>query len=234
MEALAFFQNVTKTYKTGELQVTAVKNVTFSLEQGEICAIMGASGSGKTTILNILGGIDRCSSGTVVVGGRDIAKMGTRELTDYRRRDVGYVFQFYNLMQNLTALENIELATDICKTPLRADQMLAAVGLYDRRNNFPSQLSGGEQQRVAIARALVKKPKLLLCDEPTGALDDKTGVQVLALLQEMSRSFGITLVLVTHNAALVDMANRIITVRNGSIAGMVDNPKPKAAEDLVL
>jgi putative ABC transport system ATP-binding protein len=234
MTALAFFQNVSKTYKTGELQVTAVRNVTFTLEQGEIYAIMGASGSGKTTILNILGGIDRCTSGTVVVNGRDIAKMNNRELTDYRRQDVGYVFQLYNLMQNLTALENVELATDICETPLKAGEMLSAVGLHDRRNNFPSQLSGGEQQRVAIARALVKKPKLLLCDEPTGALDDKTGIQILGLLQETSLSFGITLVLVTHNAAIVEMANRVITVRNGSIVGMVTNPHPKSAEDLAL
>jgi putative ABC transport system ATP-binding protein len=234
MTVLVSFENVSKVYTTGEMPVTAVKNASFTLKQGEVCAIMGASGSGKTTILNILGGIDRCTSGTVMMDGRDITRMSDRELTDYRRKDVGFVFQFYNLMQNLTALENVELATDICQTPFEADQVLAAVGLNKRRNNFPSQLSGGEQQRVAIARALAKKPKLLLCDEPTGALDDKTGVQILTLLQRASRSFGISLVLVTHNAALVDIAHQVITVRNGSIAGIISNPKPRAAEDLVL
>jgi putative ABC transport system ATP-binding protein len=234
MTDLVLFQNVNKTYATGELPVAAVKDVSFGIKQGEICAIIGASGSGKTTILNILGGTDRCSSGDVIVDGKHITRMSDKALTQYRRHDVGYVFQFYNLVQNLTALENVELATDICKTPLEAEQVLAAVGLRERLYNFPSQLSGGEQQRVAIARALAKKPKLLLCDEPTGALDDKTGVQILGLLQRSSISFGITVVLVTHNVALIDIAHRVITVRNGSIKDIHRNPHPKRAEALVL
>jgi putative ABC transport system ATP-binding protein len=234
MTDLALFQNVSKTYTTSELPVAAVKDVSFSIKQGEICAIMGASGSGKTTILNILGGTDRCSSGEVIVDGKHITRMNDKLLTQYRRHDVGYVFQFYNLVQNLTALENVELATDICNSPFKPEQILAAVGLHDRRYNFPSQLSGGEQQRVAIARALAKKPKLLLCDEPTGALDDKTGVQILGLLQRTSISFGITVVLVTHNAALIDIAHRVITVRSGVIKDIRTNPRPKRAETLVL
>jgi putative ABC transport system ATP-binding protein len=234
MTDLVTFSNVNKIYRTGELPVIAVKDASFVIKRGEICTIMGASGSGKTTILNILGGIDRCTSGTVIVGNRDVTKMSNKELTNYRRRDMGYVFQFYNLIANLTALENVELATDICKNPLNPIQVLEAVGLYDRRNNFPSQLSGGEQQRVAIARALVKNPKLLLCDEPTGALDETTGIQILRLLQRTSRSFEVTIVLVTHNAAITEMANRIITVRSGSIDRVLINPHPKSAEQLVL
>jgi putative ABC transport system ATP-binding protein len=234
MTTLVTLTDVTRIYRTSELPVTAVKDVSFSVERGEICAIKGASGSGKTTILNILGGIDRCTSGKVIVDGRNISEMNNRELTDYRRFSVGYVFQFYNLIQNLTARENIELATELSKTKLNAQQMLAAVGLYERRNNFPSQLSGGEQQRIAIARALAKKPKLLLCDEPTGALDDITGRYVLRLLQQASKSLGVTVILVTHNTAIVEMAHRIITVRNGGIERITLNMKPKAAENLVL
>jgi putative ABC transport system ATP-binding protein len=234
MTTLVTFSNVSKIYPMGELSVTAVKEAYFSIERGEICVIMGASGSGKTTILNILGGIDRCSFGAVIVNDRDITKMNNKELTDYRRRDMGYVFQFYNLIANLTALENVELAVDICKNPLSPIQVLEAVGLYDRRNNFPSQLSGGEQQRVAIARALVKNPKLLLCDEPTGALDETTGIQILRLLQRTSRSFGVTVVLVTHNSAIAEMANRVITMRSGSIERITINPNPRPAENLVL
>jgi putative ABC transport system ATP-binding protein len=234
MAILATFSDVTKVYRTGELPVTAVKDASFIIERGEVCVIMGASGSGKTTILNILGGIDRCSSGSVVVDGRTISRMGDRDLTDYRRREVGYVFQFYNLIQNLTALENVELAADICSTPLKAEQVLEAVGLRARRNNFPSQLSGGEQQRVAIARALVKIPKLLLCDEPTGALDDRTGLQILRLLQRVGHSFGVTVVIVTHNAAITDMAHRVVTVRNGGIEHIAVNRNPKPAEELAL
>ncbi|MDR2106371.1 MAG: ABC transporter ATP-binding protein [Coriobacteriales bacterium] len=231
---LVKFTNVTKVYQAGELPVTAVKDASFIVGQGEIGVIMGASGSGKTTVLNIMGGIDRCNSGSVLVNGRDISTLSTQELTDYRRRDVGYVFQFYNLIQNLTALENVELATDICKTPLTANQVLEAVGLHNRRNNFPSQLSGGEQQRVAIARAIVKTPKLLLCDEPTGALDDKTGRQVLRLLQRVNQTFGMTMVIVTHNTAIADMAHRVIMMRNGGIERIFVNRAPKPAEELML
>jgi putative ABC transport system ATP-binding protein len=226
--------NVTKVYKTGGLPVTAIEGASFDVEQGEICAIIGASGSGKTTLLNILGGIDRCSSGAVIVGGRDIARLSEKNLTEYRRREVGYVFQFYNLIANLTALENVELATDIFKGPVKPIDMLDAVGLGNRCGNFPSQLSGGEQQRVAIARALVKMPKLLLCDEPTGALDSKTSIQVLKILQQASRSFGVTVVMVTHNTTIVEMANRIVTIRNNRVERAITNPEPYRAEDLVL
>ncbi|MDR2587095.1 MAG: ABC transporter ATP-binding protein [Coriobacteriales bacterium] len=232
--AIATLQSVTKVYQAEGLPVMAIEGASFSVGQGEICAIIGASGSGKTTLLNIIGGIDRCNSGTVVVDGRDITLLNDKELTEYRRREVGYVFQFYNLIPNLTALENVELASDIFKTPIKAADMLDAVGLGERRGNFPSQLSGGEQQRVAIARALVKMPKLLLCDEPTGALDSKTGVQVLRMLQQASLSFGVTVILVTHNTAIVEMANRIITVRNNRIERIIINPQPYRAEDIVL
>lgn len=214
------FQNVKKTYKTGEVEIHALQNVNFQIEKGEFCVILGASGAGKTTILNILGGMDTLTSGSAVLDGTEISSLNKKELTAYRRYDVGFVFQFYNLVQNLTALENVELAAQICRDPLDAAEVLEQVGLADRMKNFPAQLSGGEQQRVAIARALAKNPKLLLCDEPTGALDYNTGKAVLKLLQDTCRKKGMTVVVITHNSALAAMADRIITVKNGTIADM--------------
>jgi putative ABC transport system ATP-binding protein len=234
MTILATLQNVTKVYQAGELQTAAVKDASFAIERGNVCVIIGSSGSGKTTILNILGGITRCTSGIVAVDGREITAMDDVELTNYRRHEVGYVFQFYNLIQNLTALENVELATELCEDALDPKQVLKAVGLQHRMHNFPSQLSGGEQQRVAIARALAKKPKLLLCDEPTGALDDVTGLQVLRLLQQVSHALDVTVVLVTHNRAIVKMAHQVITMRNGGIANIAVNPSPTEAKHLAL
>jgi putative ABC transport system ATP-binding protein len=234
MTILATLQNVTKVYQAGELKTAAVKDASFAIERGNVCVIIGSSGSGKTTILNILGGITRCTSGIVTVEGREITAMDDVELTNYRRHEVGYVFQFYNLVQNLTALENVELATELCEDALDPQQVLRAVGLQNRMHNFPSQLSGGEQQRVAIARALAKKPKLLLCDEPTGALDDVTGLQVLRLLQQVSHTLDVTVVLVTHNRAIVKMAHRVITMRNGGIASIAVNPSPMEARHLAL
>lgn len=220
MMAMAFveFENVSKIYKTGEVEISALHDASFTVEQGEICVIVGASGAGKTTLLNILGGMDTLTSGTVKLDGRDISRYNRRQLTEYRRRDVGFVFQFYNLIQNLTALENVEIAAQLCEHPLDAAEVLREVGLQDRLQNFPAQLSGGEQQRVAIARALAKNPKLLLCDEPTGALDYATGKQILALLQDQSRKNGMTVVIITHNSALTAMADRVIGIRNGTVA----------------
>ncbi len=214
------FKNVKKVYKTGEVEIEALSGVDFSIEKGEFCVIVGASGAGKTTILNILGGMDTLSSGSAVLDGTEISGMTKKQLTAYRRYDVGFVFQFYNLVQNLTALENVELAAQICKEPLDAAAVLEQVGLSERMKNFPAQLSGGEQQRVAIARALAKNPKLLLCDEPTGALDYNTGKAVLKLLQDTCRKTGMTVVVITHNQALSAMADRIITVKSGRIADM--------------
>ncbi|MCM1173708.1 MAG: ABC transporter ATP-binding protein [Blautia sp.] len=223
MSSFVEFRNVGKTYHMGEVDIEALQNVNFEIEKGEFCVVVGASGAGKTTILNILGGMDSLSSGQVLLDGEEISAYHKKRLTAYRRYDIGFVFQFYNLVQNLTALENVELAAQICKDPLDAMTVLAMVGLKDRAGNFPAQLSGGEQQRVAIARALAKNPKLLLCDEPTGALDYNTGKAVLKLLQDACRKEGMTVVVITHNQALTAMADRIITVKSGTVYKMEMN-----------
>ncbi|MCM1214624.1 MAG: ABC transporter ATP-binding protein [Lachnospiraceae bacterium] len=232
MSAFVTFENVKKIYRTGEVEILALRDVNFEIEQGEFCVIVGASGAGKTTILNILGGMDSLTSGRVMLDGQEVSAYNKKQLTDYRRYDIGFVFQFYNLVQNLTAHENVELAAQICKEPLDAAQVLQEVGLKDRMNNFPAQLSGGEQQRVAIARALAKNPKLLLCDEPTGALDYNTGKAVLKLLQDTCRRKGRTVVVITHNQALTAMADRIITVKNGTVVSMVKNDRIVDIEEI--
>ena len=224
--AFVEFQKVGKIYKMGEVEISALHDASFEIEKGELTVIVGPSGAGKTTLLNILGGMDTLSSGKVLLDGRDISAMNRKALTQYRRMDVGFVFQFYNLIGNLTALENVELANQICKNPLPASQVLKDVGLEDRMKNFPSQLSGGEQQRVAIARALAKNPKLLLCDEPTGALDYQTGKSILKLLQDTGRRTGMTVVIITHNSALTAMADRVIRVKNGTVASIEKNQNP--------
>ena len=224
--AFVEFQNVSKTYHMGEVEIHALRNATFAVEKGELVVIVGPSGAGKTTLLNILGGMDTLSEGQVFLDGKEVSALNKKELTRYRRDDVGFVFQFYNLVGNLTALENVELANQICKNPLDAETVLKEVGLEDRIKNFPSQLSGGEQQRVAIARALAKNPKLLLCDEPTGALDYQTGKTILKLLQDTGRRSGMTVIIITHNAALTDMADRVIQVRNGTVSSVTKNAHP--------
>ncbi len=217
------FKNVVKQYQMGEVTIKALDNTSFEIEKGELIVIVGPSGAGKTTTLNILGGMDIATSGQVNVDGRSIEKLDRKELIKYRREDIGFVFQFYNLIQNLTAIENVELAAEICKDSLNIEEVIRKVGLEERKNNFPSQLSGGEQQRVAIARAIAKNPKLLLCDEPTGALDYKTGKQILKLLQEMSRKEKMTVVIITHNAAIAPMADKVIHFKNGTVERIEQN-----------
>lgn len=226
------FENVKKTYQMGEVSIEALRDATFEIEKGEICVIVGESGAGKTTLLNILGGMDSLTSGRVVLDGEEISSYTPRQLTTYRRYDVGFVFQFYNLVQNLTAIENVELAAQICHDPMDAAEVIELVGLKDRANNFPAQLSGGEQQRVAIARALAKNPKLMLCDEPTGALDYNTGKAVLQLLQDCSRKNGMTVVIITHNHALTAMADRVVSVKSGVVTDVSINKEPVPIENI--
>ena len=221
---------VVKRYHMGEMTINAVSGVDFYIEKGEIAIVVGASGAGKTTVLNLLGGMDKLDEGTISVDGAKISAYTDKQLTEYRRYDIGFVFQFYNLVQNLTARENVELATQISKLALDVDEVIAQVGLTERKNNFPSQLSGGEQQRVAIARALAKKPKLLLCDEPTGALDYQTGKSILKLLQDTSRIHGMTIVIITHNSALTAMADRVIRMKNGVVSDQIINAQPLPVE----
>lgn len=220
------FDQVSKIYRMGEVTIKAADKISFEIDKGEFCVIVGPSGAGKTTVLNMLGGMDTCDEGTILLDGSRISDYNQKELTRYRRYDVGFVFQFYNLVQNLTALENVELASEICENPLDASETLAHVGLSERMDNFPAQLSGGEQQRVAIARALAKNPKLLLCDEPTGALDYRTGKQILQLLQDACRSSHITALVITHNAALAPMADRVIRMNSGRVTSIETNAHP--------
>ena len=224
--------HVEKLYHVGEVTITAVSDISFTVDKGEFVVVVGPSGAGKTTVLNILGGMDSCTSGTITVDGQTISSYGPKELTVYRRFDIGFVFQFYNLVQNLTALENVELATQIAKSPLPPEEVLAHVGLSHRLHNFPAQLSGGEQQRVAIARALAKNPKLLLCDEPTGALDYVTGKAILKLLQDTCRQQGMTMIVITHNTAIAPMADKVIHVKNGQVEQIDLNPNPLPVEEI--
>lgn len=232
MEDYVKLENVTKVYKMGEVEIRAADGIDFSISKGEFVVIVGPSGAGKTTVLNILGGMDTATEGKVLVDGKDVAKYTPKMLTGYRRDDIGFVFQFYNLVPNLTALENVELALQICKEPLDAKSVLEDVGLGDRLDNFPAQISGGEQQRVSIARALAKNPKLLLCDEPTGALDYNTGKAILKLLQDTCRQKGMTVIVITHNSAIAPMADRIIHIKNGRVSGMELNPNPVPVETI--
>ena len=232
MNCFITFEDVKKIYKVGDVEIPASNGVNFEVEKGEFVVIVGPSGAGKTTILNLLGGMDKATSGKIIVDGQDIAKYNEKQLTQYRRDDIGFVFQFYNLVQNLTALENIELASQISKNPLDVKMVLERVGLKDRMNNFPAQLSGGEQQRVAIARAIAKNPKLLLCDEPTGALDYQTGKSILGLLREMCDKYSMTVVVITHNSALAPMADRVIRLKNGRVDSMKMNETPKSIAEI--
>ncbi|MEG0896990.1 MAG: ABC transporter ATP-binding protein [Ruthenibacterium sp.] len=232
MASFVQFENVSKFYQMGETRIAAADSISFGIEQGEFCVIVGPSGAGKTTVLNMLGGMDTCDEGRILLAEKEISQYSQKQLTEYRRYDVGFVFQFYNLVQNLTALENVELASEICKNPLPAADTLRQVGLSQRMDNFPSQLSGGEQQRVAIARALAKNPKILLCDEPTGALDYKTGKQVLKLLQDTCRNTGRTVIVITHNSALTAMADRVIHIKSGMVSGMETNAMPMPVEQI--
>ena len=232
MEEFVKLQDITKIYKMGEVEIRAADKISFSINKGEFVVIVGPSGAGKTTVLNILGGMDTATSGTLLVDGEDITSYNARQLTGYRREDIGFVFQFYNLVPNLTALENVELALQICKDPLDAAEVLTDVGLGDRLDNFPAQLSGGEQQRVSIARALAKNPKLLLCDEPTGALDYNTGKAILKLLQNMCRERGMTVIVITHNQALAPMADRLIHIKNGQVSQMELNENPMSIDEI--
>jgi len=232
MEGFVTFEHVYKTYGSGEGEVHALKDASFTIDQGEIAVILGQSGAGKTTLLNILGGMDTLTEGRVFLGAEEVSSFSKKRLTTYRRHDVGFVFQFYNLVPNLTALENVALAAQICKNPLDATQVLTSVGLENRLANFPAQLSGGEQQRVAIARALAKNPQLLLCDEPTGALDYNTGKAILKLLQDMSRQKGMTVIIITHNSALTAMADRVIQVKNGTVTAVSVNDNPVPVEEI--
>lgn len=226
------FKNVCKVYNMGEVEIRALDDINFEIEKGEFVVVLGASGAGKTTILNLLGGMDVLSTGNIVVDGKNISRMKDKELCEYRRHDIGFVFQFYNLVQNLTALENVELARQICKNPIPADEVLDLVGLGERKGNFPSQLSGGEQQRVAIARAVAKNPKLLLCDEPTGALDYNTGKQILKLLQDTCRKENMTVIIITHNTALAPMADKVIYFKNGTAERVEINDNPISIDNI--
>ena len=232
MEEFVKLNDITKVYHMGEVEIRAADNINFSIKTGEFVVIVGPSGAGKTTVLNILGGMDTATGGTLTVDGKDITAYDSRQLTGYRRDDIGFVFQFYNLIPNLTALENVELALQICKDPLDAKKVLEDVGLGDRLDNFPAQLSGGEQQRVSIARALAKNPKLLLCDEPTGALDYNTGKAILKLLQNMCRERGMTVIVITHNQALAPMADRLIHIKNGQVSHMETNENPMSIDEI--
>ena len=226
------FDHVGKTYRSGQVEVRALKDVSFEVESGEICVIVGQSGAGKTTLLNLLGGMDTVTEGKIVMNGQDVSALTNRQRAGYRRTEIGFVFQFYNLIPNLTALENVEIAAQLVKEALPAEQVLEQVGLADRMGNFPAQLSGGEQQRVAIARALAKNPRLLLCDEPTGALDYATGKQILALLQEQSRRNGMTVIIITHNSALTAMADRVIRLQSGTVRSVTMNEEPVPVEEI--
>lgn len=232
MEDYVKLENVTKIYRMGEIEIRAADGIDFEIMKGEFVVIVGPSGAGKTTVLNVLGGMDTVTGGSIWVDGKDISKYSSTELTGYRRDDIGFVFQFYNLISNLTALENVELALQICRDPLSASSVLNDVGLGDRMKNFPAQLSGGEQQRVSIARALAKNPKLLLCDEPTGALDYNTGKAILKLLQDMCRERGMTVIVITHNSAIAPMADRVIKIKNGKVSEVTVNEHPVSVETI--